>query len=383
MRILHVVGSFAVGGAEQLTAHILAGFKQLGHEAAAVSLFGPQDSHLEEFLRQREVPVYHLSKRIGFDPRVLPRLGHVLRNFQPDILHSHGYVLAYTLGVATWVDVPGQAHTIHNVAGWDMPWWGRWALSVATLNGAAAVAVSAEVAQSIRDAHGIESVAIPNGIPVTVYQAARSNRQPWRSENGFNQDDLLIVSVARLSPQKNHALLLRALASLTTKHDVQLVLAGDGPLKGALEREAEALGIRDRLHFLGVRNDIPDLLAASDVFALSSDAEGNPLSLMEAMAAGLPTVATAVGGVPELLTHESDGLVVPPGDADALAAALSRLVESPHLRHAMGSSAESKALAGFDILHTVRSHLALYERLAPISASLDRPTPEQRRAQVG
>ena len=380
MRILHVVGSFAVGGVEQLTARLLDGFKQLGHDVAAVSLFDTQGSHLERFLQQQEIPVHYLRKRIGFDPRALTGLGRIIRQFQPDIVHSHGYVLAYTLGAATLAGVPGQVHTIHNVAGWGMPWWGRDVLSLATLIGVAPVAVSAEVARTNRDANRTEAMTILNGIPVAIYRTARRNRQLWRTENGFGQDDLLIASVARLFPQKNHSLLLRAFARLAPTQSIQLVLVGDGPLKGELQGEADALGLRSQVRFLGVREDIPDILAASDVFALSSDAEGNPLALMEAMAAGLPVVATAVGGVPELLTHGRDGFVVPPGNADSLAAALSRLIGSPEQRQAMGKDAESKALATFDIVHTVRSYVELYEKLLSGVRGQDRPNFQRRRA---
>jgi len=363
MRILHVVGSLAVGGAEQLTARLLDGFKQLGHDVAAVSLFDTQNSHLERFLKQQEIPIHHLRKRIGFDPRALTGLGQVIRQFQPDIVHSHGYVLAYTLVVATLAGVPGQVHTIHNVAGWDMPWWGRPILSLAALIGVAPVAVSAEVARTTRSANRIEALVIPNGIPVESYRTAGRNRKAWRTENGFDQDDLLVVSVARLSPQKHHSLLLRAFARLPQNQSTQLILVGDGPLKGALQREADALGIRGQVRFLGIREDVPDILAASDIFALSSDAEGNPLALMEAMAAGLPVVATAVGGVRELLTHGRDGFVVQPRNTDSLAAALSRLIGSPEQRQSMGRDAESKAIATFDIAHTIRSYIEVYEKL--------------------
>ena len=181
------------------------------------------------------------------------------------------------------------------------------------------------------------------------------------------------MSVARLTRQKNHSLLLRAFARLMPTQGVQLVLVGDGPLKPELQREADTLEIVGQVRFLGVREDVPDVLASSDVFALSSDAEGNPLALMEAMAAGLPVVATAVGGVPELVTHGRDGFVVPPGDPDSLAAALGRLIGSPEQRQAMGRDAESKASATFDVAHTVQSYVELYKTLISGGRALDRP----------
>ena len=117
------------------------------------------------------------------------------------------------------------------------------------------------------------------------------------------------------------------------------------------------------LRFLGVRADVADILRASDVFVLSSRWEGNPMSVMEAMAAGLPVVSTAVGGVPELVQEGATGLLVPSEDTGALACALQALVDDPARRQAMGAAARQHAIAHFDIRHTVRMYEELYERL--------------------
>jgi len=130
-----------------------------------------------------------------------------------------------------------------------------------------------------------------------------------------------------------------------------------------VREQVAALGLQGRVRFLGIRADVADILRASDMFVLSSRVEGNPMSVMEAMAAGLPVVSTAVGGVPELVRAGETGLLVPSEDAAALAQAMQALVDDPVRRQAMGAAARQHAVAHFDIRHTVRGYEQLYESL--------------------
>jgi len=130
-----------------------------------------------------------------------------------------------------------------------------------------------------------------------------------------------------------------------------------------VREQVAALGLQGRVRFLGIRADVADILRASDMFVLSSRVEGNLMSVMEAMAAGLPVVSTAVGGVPELVREGVTGLLVPSEDAEALAQAMQALVDDPVRRQAMGAAARQYAMAHFDIRHTVRGYEQLYESL--------------------
>jgi glycosyltransferase involved in cell wall biosynthesis len=142
-----------------------------------------------------------------------------------------------------------------------------------------------------------------------------------------------------------------------------LLLVGGGELENAVREQVAGLGLESRVRFLGIRADVADILRASDVFVLSSRWEGNPMSVMEAMAAGLPVVSTAVGGVPELVRDGETGLLVPSEDTGALAQAIQALVDNPARRQAMGAAARQHAVASFDIRHTVRGYEQLYEAL--------------------
>jgi hypothetical protein len=170
--------------------------------------------------------------------------------------------------------------------------------------------------------------------------------------------------VARLEPQKNPLGLIEAFArAFGDSPRGRLLLAGDGSLREATREACARLGVTGRVHFLGVRTDVVELLAACDLFALSSHFEGSPLSVMEAMAAGLPVVATAVGGVPELVADGQTGLLVPPGDVRSFADALTCLAGNPGRRCEMAMAAVPRA-AAFSVDAMAARYAALFERLA-------------------
>jgi glycosyltransferase involved in cell wall biosynthesis len=176
-----------------------------------------------------------------------------------------------------------------------------------------------------------------------------------------------------LRPQKNPALLLKAFARAPALDPrAHLLLVGHGELRPELERQIDALRQRERIHLLGVRSDIPEVLNAADVFVLSSDWEGNPLSVMEAMASGTPVISTAVGGVPELVEDGESGMLVPQGDAQALAGAMQYMLENPKVKISMGRASARRAVEHFD----VQAMTEAYEQLYRTIIAKGRPLPE-------
>jgi glycosyltransferase involved in cell wall biosynthesis len=169
-----------------------------------------------------------------------------------------------------------------------------------------------------------------------------------RAELGAAPDDEIVIAVGSLTWQKDHAALLEAFAAVArARPRVFLWLVGDGPRRAALDRQRAALGLADRVRFLGLRADVPDLLAAADVFAMSSVREGLPVSLLEAMRAGCPSVATAIGGCPELIVDGETGRIVAPLDSVALAAAITELLADPARARAMGAAGRRRWSAGY------------------------------------
>ena len=364
IRVIEVLASLRRAGAERMAVSLACGLDRERFDTEVVSLYAAFPGGFEAALEEGRIRAHHLGKRRGPDPRMVPRLMRVFRGFRPSIVHTHSYVLRYAFPACLAVSAPAMVHTVHNVARKEVEWAGRVVHRAAFRRGAIAVAVSAEVARSFREVYGFDPAAtIPNGVDTECFHRPEA-REEWRRAHGFSGEDGLIVSVARLEPQKNPLGLVEAFArALPTDARWHLLLAGDGSLRPAAGDRARALGVADRVHFLGVRADVVELLAASDVFALASDWEGSPISLVEAMAAGLPVAATAAGGVPELVDHGVTGLLAAPGDTQALADALAALARDPQRRREFAERSRERALR-FSMGAMVASYSDLFERIA-------------------
>jgi glycosyltransferase involved in cell wall biosynthesis len=354
MRVLEVTATLKPAGAENVIVSLASALDPSRFEVGVVSLYDAFPNGLEPLLEDRCIPVWHLGKRRGPDPRMYTSMRQVVREFRPDIIHSHCYVARYTFHLRT----RAMVHTVHNLAGKEVGCFGRLIHRFAFRGGMVPVAVGTAVADSVRQTYGLpQPLSIPNGIDTHRFWRPE-NRYLWRCRNGFTGDDVLVVSVGRLERQKNPGMLVNAIESIP---NAKLLLVGQGRLRADLEG-------RDRVRLLGVRDDIPDILAAADIFALASDWEGLPLAIIEAMAAGLPVVATSVGCVPEVVQHGKTGLLIPRGDQVALITALRELAGSRLLRREMGAAARKRSLS-FSIDAMVVAYEQLFSRLLSGSAA--------------
>jgi glycosyltransferase involved in cell wall biosynthesis len=201
---------------------------------------------------------------------------------------------------------------------------------------------------------------IDNGIDPDRYDTS-SDRRALKLTLGLDPARRYVGCVARFHPVKDHATLVQAFAvAAASVPDVDLVLAGDGPLREALESLAAGLGIGPRVRFLGVRRDVPDLLQALDVFAMTSLSEAASLTVLEAMAAGLPVVVTDVGGNPELVRHGRDGMLVCRADVSGTADALGMLLADPSRAESMGRSGRERVRIRFRLDDTIRNYSERY-----------------------
>ena len=364
-RVLHVLPNFGLGGAERMATHLLLHLDRGRFEVAAVSLFDRQGTDLEDMLDRAGIRVWYLGKRKGFDPRMYGRLGVVIREFQPDVVHTHRYVLRYLLPWILARRARAWVHTVHSVAEKEVDRVGKWIHRLAFRAGVVPVAIAREVARSIERVYGLRNVPlIPNGIPVAHYALGEETQKAWRTREGHEDGTVLFVSVARMTPPKDPFSLIQAFSIASSRNNrLRLLLVGDGPLRPELEARVRALGLEEKVRFLGVRADVPEVLAAADAFVLSSRWEGNPLSVMEAMAAGKPVIATTVGGVPELVQDRVSGVLVPPENVEALAEAMLKLAGDADLRRQLGQEAFRQAKERFDVSVMVQRYGTLYERL--------------------
>ena len=199
---------------------------------------------------------------------------------------------------------------------------------------------------------------------MSSWETAAANRATTRAELGITDDEFLVVQVARLDPIKDHATAIRAIGLAARQNPrIRLLIVGDGPQKATLEQEIGRLGVADRVTMLGLRDDVGRLLAAADAFLLTSVSEGIPVTVLEAMAAGVPVVATSVGGLPELVSDRVSGLLAPAGDAQQLAAALVRLAADPALGAALAARAKQRAESDFSEARMLSSYERIYREL--------------------
>ena len=362
--VLQILPALETGGAERMVVHLAGELTKVGVQTGVVSFFDNPGSQLERKLRADQVPVWSLGKRLGPDLGMIGRLRKLLRTLRPNVIHTHLSALRYVIaGVIGLERPPRIVHTIHRVAERDSEFGLRWLQRWCLHRGVTLIAVSEEVANSCARVYHRKNVAvIPNGIPVSREVCRPETRANKRRALGLDNDCFVFTCVAGLRAVKNHKALIQAFAGMTNLTGSRLLLAGDGELRNELEDFVRTLRIEEQVHFLGEREDVTELLAASDAFVLSSISEGNPLSVLEAMSAGLPIVATSVGGLPELVRNGTDGLLVPPGDIEALRDAMTRIALDRDARRAMSDAVRQQAMLRFDSGVMAKSYLLEYER---------------------
>ncbi|MFZ4825959.1 MAG: glycosyltransferase [Phototrophicaceae bacterium] len=355
-RVLHVLPHVEYGGAAQMAINLITALDAQQFEVHLACLY---DRPAHPMLSN--IPTHILHKSRGFDGRVYTKLLHLMRQLRPHVVHTHGYVVGYAQPIALMLGIPQRIHTLHTLAekevgiGWLNRWlYGRWITPVA---------ISEAVSASLHQHHHLTDFpTIANGIPMMTYAHPSLPRAQWREQHGYEVDDVLIACVAKFRPVKNHAVLVRAFAQAQLPPHVKLLLVGDGESEviESVRQDIATFNLQDQIHLLGLRGDIPNLLGASDALILTSDYEGNPLCIMEAMCAGLPVIATRVGGIPELVEEGASGILTRPNHADELAHALRTLTASPTLRQTYGQRGQEIARTRFDAAVMARQYEALY-----------------------
>jgi len=368
IRVAFVVHLMQVAGAEVLIDEII---RRLGSAIEPTILCLDDVGSIGERLRTQGVPVIVLGRHAGRDFGVARRMAQEIRERKIEIVHAHQYTPFFYAALAKlWCR--GRFRLIQTEHGRHYPdvvspirrMTNRLFLDKLSDAENACSVFSAKALSKNDGFVGRRIEVIDNGVELSRYHP-EENERAIRTRLGLNPDRKYIACVARFHPVKDHAMLVRAFARVAgQRDDVDLLLAGDGTLRGDLERQARDAGIASRVRFLGIRSDVPDLLRAADVFALTSLSEAASLTLMEAMACARPSVVTNVGGNPELIRDGHEGYLVPRGDDAACAAALIRLLDIPGLATTMGLSARVRAEERFSLANTVEKYHALYRRLA-------------------
>ena len=349
MRVLHVIKGLGPGGAERLLVSMAAA-RAPGTEMAIAYLL-PHKHHLVVELEEAGARTHLLAGRRGLrDPAWPFRLVTLVRRFRPDVVHLHSPAVAAVARPVLRLLGPGLAifSTEHN----EWPSFGRLTrlANAATLPlSDVHLAVSEEVKTSMGRRHRERTEVLIHGIPAAELVAQRGDRDLVRRELGLADDDVVVTIVANFREKKDYPTLLRAaVEARAVEPRLRFLSVGQGPLQETLERERDRLGLGDSFRFLGYRNDPARILAASDIFTLTSRHEGLSIALLEALALGLPAVVSEVGGMKSVMADLEGAHLVPSGDAPGFAAMYVELARDPQLREAMGRSAAQHATR-FDI----------------------------------
>jgi glycosyltransferase involved in cell wall biosynthesis len=369
IRVLHLCDKFGIRGARthgvsRLFSWWLPRFDPEEFDVRLVGILPPDQAsaHLEQ---QGLTPV--CLGRHRFDPRVTTDLLAMVRRDRPHILHAHGYATSnYARLLALMADVRVIVHD--HAAFPTIPSYQRavdWVLARRADLGIAVSASTREFMVRCRHLPADRVRLVFNGAPLEEFKRPSAERvRAERERRGIGDGEIVIGTVGRLDHQKGTTYFLQAAAHvMRLRPAVRIVVAGDGHLLEQHREEARALGIAERTTFTGFCDDVPALQAVLDMQVFPSLWEGTPLTVFEAMSMGLPIVSTAVDGLAEVLRPGENALMVPPRDAEALAAAMLELVDNPARAAELGARAQHDS-GRYDVCTTVRELEAIYRELA-------------------
>lgn len=368
--VLHLLTGRVFGGAEEHALSILTKMRAHGFEPCLAAP-GALIEAMEPSLSAAGVKCLPLEFSSRLDVLTGARLLRFIRRENIAILHCHLFTASLSgAGVARMAGVGAVLETCHGPEVWRM---GKGLRSSFWVDRQVGRLVDKYIAVSHAAArHLIETKRVPkdkirvihNGRDLDHFDPSHTQRRAATRNSLGLRDEPTIMTLARLDEQKGHRHLLDALAIVATHlPDVVTILAGEGPLEHGLRAQCAALGLTERVRFLGYRRDVPELFEAADMVVLPSLYEGLPLVAIEALAAGRPMVATEVDGTPEVVIHEKTGLLVPPANPTALAAAIERLLDNPELASRLAADGREFVRENFTLQRQIEETVALYSEL--------------------
>lgn len=359
-KVMMALPELDVGGAQMLTLNLIREIRKKTSEVQfqILLLEAAHGSYLEEQCRQENIDVVYLGKEKGFHPGILPRITKAIKAFNPDVIHMHKSRMHYFLLPILLSGVKKRLYTVHCLADKDTrSKWLRKLMSFAFLYcHIPPVAISDLCRESLVETYGLRGDSISciyNGIDTDKFRNPEKRIAPERGIMTF-------VSVGRLSSPKNYPLLLRVAEKAHEQWPrAEFVILGDGELRENVERQIEAQHGCDYVHLMGNVSDVNRFLWRADAFLMTSDYEGLPLTVLEAMAAGLPIISTKAGGIVDVVENGENGLLVECGDEDGLVSAIGRLCASPELCIAFSEKSREFSMR-YSLDNMAEEYLRLY-----------------------
>lgn len=366
-KVLWLIKGLGLGGAEKLLSLSLPHIDREKYDYEVAYLLPWKDALVDDFTREN-IPVHCLNQSKAYDVRAVWNLNKLLRQRNVDVLHVHLPYSGIMGRIASRMSpVKAVVYTEHNL-------WQRYHKATSLFNkmtyrwNDAVIAVSREVERSIRDNYSVNGKpaldVIHNGVDIEQLQSVVDTGRDIRPEFGIPADHALVAHVANFTPKKRHCDLLHAIKLVKDQNPkVTFILVGQGPLQDQMKEQATELGINDNVVFAGFRLDAADIMAAADMFVLPSQFEGMPVSMLEAMALGTPVIAARVGGIPEVLEDNRDGILIDPKNPKQLADNVLKLITDKTLKKTLADNALEKVRQHFSIEDMVHSTESVYDQM--------------------
>ena len=371
--IAHVIHRLDFGGLENGLVNLINRIPQARYRHAIICMTDYSD--FAKRITNPAVTLHALHKAEGKGASVYLRLWRLLRELKPVVVHTRNLSALEAAVIAWFASVPARVHGEHGRDSGDIDGTNKKYLLLRRL---CQPFIQRYIPLS-RDLEGWlkTSVAIPeakirqiyNGVDSERFHVSENGRRPLPQEGFASGVQLVVGTVGRIQEVKDQLTLVRAVAALISRNDdsryqLRLVIVGDGPMFKEVEALVQKLGIADITWLAGARNDIPQLLQAMDLFVLPSKAEGISNTILEAMASGLPVIATAVGGNPELVVDGETGSLVPAQDSEAMAAAIGTYLQTPEKLKIFGQEGRKRIEQQFSLDAMVNAYMAVYDELS-------------------
>lgn len=354
MKVIQIMPEFGLAGAETMCQNLSMELSRMGVEVVVISMFD-YHSAITQRLEDEGIRVIYLNKKPGLDLSMIPKMAKVFRQEKPDVIHTHRYVMQYAIPAAILGGVKKRIHTLHSIATKENTARGQQLNNIFFHHmGVVPVALSAEVQKTVVERYQLPEERISvifNGIDL----GKCIEKQDYSVKERFE-----MLHIGRFTIAKNHEMFLRSFCKVHKLHpEAHLTLVGTGELEREVHAVVDELNLNDCVTFYGTTSNVFPLLHEADAFILPSAYEGIPMTLLEAMATGLPIVTTAVGGIPDMLTNGKEALLQEPTE-DSIAEGLLEIFDE-QLRARLGPAARARALNGFSARTMAEQYLKLYQ----------------------
>ena len=356
MKIIQLMPELDLAGAEIMVENLTYFLTQAGHDVIVVSMY-TKNTPITRRLEAKGVRVVFLDKRNGLDLSMIFKMRDLFKSERPDIIHTHRYLACYAIPAAILAGAKGRVHTVHNIASRELGLLYRWMYSFfykyCMLH---PVGISPSIKTTIINEYGLDSDAVD-----MVYNGIDLSKCVVKSDR--NSDDVIkLLHVGRFNYQKNHEGIIRAFSIVCDKFPhTQLELWGAGELKEDCIRLVDELSLAGKVKFCGLTDDIYTVMSNADIFVLCSHYEGMPITLIEAMATGLPILSTAVGGVVDMIEDGVDGILCEDSVSD-IADKMMKMILDSYLRNNCSTNAKLKSKS-YSVQNMGDEYLNIYNRI--------------------